>query len=76
MKFILEDADDANLLDFGFPNKIQTYSTLRNWFPERKTENDPHFFGGNGARPFPLSFFGKKGKSIDSTRVFGYNIYW
>ena len=32
MKFILEDADDANLLDFGFPNKIQTYSTLRNWF--------------------------------------------
>lgn len=32
MKFILETADDAHLLDFGIPNRIQTYSTLRNWF--------------------------------------------
>ena len=32
MKFVMEAADDAHLLGFGFPNKIQTYSTLRNWF--------------------------------------------
>ena len=32
MKFVMEAADDAHLLDFGFPNKIQTYSTLKSWF--------------------------------------------
>ena len=32
MKFVMEAADDAHLLDFGFPNKIQTYSTLKIWF--------------------------------------------
>ena len=32
MRFIMEDADDAHLLYFGFPNRIQTYSTVRKWF--------------------------------------------
>ena len=32
MKFVMEAADDAHLLDFGFPDKIQTYSTLKSWF--------------------------------------------
>lgn len=32
MKFVMEAADDAHLLDFGFPNKNQTYSTLKSWF--------------------------------------------
>ena len=32
MKHFMEAADDAPLLYFGIPNKILTYSTVRNWF--------------------------------------------
>ena len=32
MKHVMEAADDAPLLYFGIPNKILTYSTVRNWF--------------------------------------------
>lgn len=32
MKYVLEAADDARLLDFGFPNRIQVYSTVKIWF--------------------------------------------
>ena len=32
MKYVMEEADDAPLLDFGFPDKIQIYSSIRSWF--------------------------------------------
>lgn len=32
MKYVMEEADDAPLLYFGFPNKIQIYSSARTWF--------------------------------------------
>ena len=28
MKFVMEAADDAHLLDFGFPNKIQILTLI------------------------------------------------
>lgn len=39
MKHVMEAADDAPLLYFGIPNKILTYSTVRNWFVKVTPKN-------------------------------------